>query len=157
MNRWFQKVFQKPYATLVVVGWAVCVVVFYFIDQPVETQIRGQRIIIAETSPGHDNILWFQGLCLGLGALIYGGVRASCFNPLFQKEYSKWLQATCATGNEPLPMGPLQLVWQDAVVLVAIGATAALTRPNGHAWITFPALVIVAYLLAHCRTLNHAG
>jgi hypothetical protein len=50
-------------------------------------------------------------------AAAYGMARATSRNPYYRDGYRKWLESTPWTSALPLPIGPVQLVWQDAVVL----------------------------------------
>ncbi len=51
-------------------------------------------------------------------AVMLGMVRAHAFHPLYQPGYRNWLMVTPWTGRVPLPMGPIHLVPQDAVLLM---------------------------------------
>lgn len=46
-----------------------------------------------------------------------GLFRAAALHPLFSKPYAEWLARTPWTSRQPLPLGPVHLVAQDAVVL----------------------------------------
>lgn len=50
-------------------------------------------------------------------AALYGVGRAVSRHPYFKVDYRRWLESTPWTADQPLPIGPVQLVWQDAVAL----------------------------------------
>ncbi len=52
------------------------------------------------------------------GAFVYGCFRSTYFHPACHSEYSDFLKQTAWTPEKPLPLGPVNLVWQDAVVLL---------------------------------------
>ena len=61
----------------------------------------------------------FHGLCIVLitnAALAYGVFRAIVFNPFWRLAYREWLLATPWQHPQPLPLGPVHLVWQDLVL-----------------------------------------
>jgi len=53
-------------------------------------------------------------------AFAYGIIRASVFHPILNKPYGRWLATTPWKYPEPLPLGPIRLVWQDAAVLAIL-------------------------------------
>lgn len=55
-------------------------------------------------------------------ALAYGYLRATSRHPYYQDAYRQWLEATPWTAAQALPIGPIQLVWQDAVLLLVLAA-----------------------------------
>jgi hypothetical protein len=56
----------------------------------------------------------------------YGAYRVVRFHPAFQTDYRDWLRQTPWRVGKPLPLGPVHLVLQDAVIL---GAMVALAWP----------------------------
>ena len=71
-----------------------------------------------------EGIAGFVALSTGISAisaLIYGIYRAWYFHPVENRSYGEWLQIMPWTPADPLPLGPVHFVWQDAVVLVALG------------------------------------
>ena len=63
---------------------------------------------------------------LGFGGFLLGVYRAVAFHPYFRPRYLRWLKTTPWTVNKPLPLGPLELVPEDAValgLLVFLGTT----------------------------------
>lgn len=93
-----------------------------------------------------------RGTLVGLfvvGCVLYGVYRALAFHPLVRPDYRTWLQSTPWTSRKPLPFGPVHLVWQDAVVTLALGLLAiyGLELP----WFAPLLLLLLPYLI--CMTL----
>ena len=63
-------------------------------------------------------LLAYYVLCYWLVAL--GAYRAGAFNPLFKRDYFRWLSTSTWTADRPLPYGPMRIVWQDVVVIGAL-------------------------------------
>jgi hypothetical protein len=80
---------------------------------------------------------------LGSAGAAYALYRLARFHPLCNQRYGGWLRLSPWTPDKPLPLGPLHLVWQDAVVIAVLVAIAV-----GHARIDF-AVPIVAFALAY--------
>jgi hypothetical protein len=93
---------------------------------------------------------------LGTAAGIYALFRLGRFHPAFNSSYAAWLKATPWSSARPLPLGPIHLVWQDAVVLGTLTAVAAWHAPTG--WplplivFGFTYLIGLSLLLAFTRT-----
>lgn len=49
---------------------------------------------------------------------VYGAYWVWAFHPNTRPGYRNWLTSTPWTSRKPLPLGPVQLVWQDVVALV---------------------------------------
>lgn len=65
--------------------------------------------------PGAYNMLLLMGLaCVSMW-------RASAFNPALDSRYRTWLRSTPWTAGKPLPMGPVHLMWQDALLVGLVG------------------------------------
>ena len=95
------------------------------------------------------------GFLFVIGSILYGMYRAFGFHPLLQPDYRKWLQSAPWTSRKPLPLGPVHLVWQDAVVVVALGLLAVygLKLP----WFAPLLLVLLPYLLCTTLALRRTG
>ncbi len=52
-----------------------------------------------------------------LFAASYGVARVTDFHPVFQTDYRAWLEATPWNNTKPLPLGPVELVFEDGLVL----------------------------------------
>lgn len=93
---------------------------------------------------------------LATAAGIYGLFRLGRFHPAFNSRYAAWLKTTPWHSEMALPLGPIHLVWQDAVVLGALVAVAAWRTPTG--WplplivFGFTYLIGLSLLLAFTRT-----
>ena len=89
----------------------------------------------------------FGPTLLGFGGFLLGAYRAIAFHPYFRPGYLRWLKTTPWTVNRPLPLGPLELVPEDGVVL---GALVLL----GTALPDFTSLYIInLFLFGHVITL----
>ena len=55
------------------------------------------------------------------GLAIYGIYRAAMFHPFFRQGYRQWLETTPWTLGKPLPVGPAHLVWEDVLIVAAMG------------------------------------
>jgi hypothetical protein len=84
----------------------------------------------------------FSSAVLILAAFFYGLFRVRGFHPVVNASYSEWLATTPWTPAKPLPLGPVQLVAADVLLLAAAWAAA---RPFSGA---AAALVIVKMFLA---------
>jgi len=84
-------------------------------------------------------------LLLGAAAVLYALYRLWRFHPAWNLAYAAWLRLSPWTPDKPLPLGPVHLVWQDAVV---IGALAALARWHAQADPTIPLILFGAVYLA---------
>jgi hypothetical protein len=51
----------------------------------------------------------------------YGAYRVLAFHPFYRPSYRRWLESTPWTWPKHLPIGPVHLIWADAVVLLAAG------------------------------------
>lgn len=71
----------------------------------------------------------FALLGILLGSAFYGFWRACAFNPFMNRRYGDWLANTPWTSQQPLPFGPVRLVWID-VVIVAVGCAYAACFPT---------------------------
>lgn len=106
----------------------------------------------------------FHGLCIVLitnAALAYGVFRAIVFNPFWRLAYREWLLATPWQHPQPLPLGPVHLVWQD---LVVVGVLALLVTIHTN-WVeahqfAVGALIftfVLAYLIPLTPTFTMGG
>jgi hypothetical protein len=55
-----------------------------------------------------------------LASCFYAFYRLRRFHPVWNAPYASWLQSSPWTARKPLPLGPVHLVWQDAVVIGAL-------------------------------------
>ncbi|HWE35267.1 MAG TPA: hypothetical protein VG406_01745 [Isosphaeraceae bacterium] len=59
-------------------------------------------------------------LLLGAGLAALGAFRVVGFHPSYRQGYRRWLEMTPWRLGQPLPVGPIHLVWEDAVILSAM-------------------------------------
>jgi hypothetical protein len=92
---------------------------------------------------GFQNVPPVMMLC---AAIFYGFYRVLDFHPDLRSEYRKWLTLTPWSSSQQLPLGPVHLVAQDALL---IGLMVALTAPLygwNSVWIV--RVFSISYLLA---------
>lgn len=86
-----------------------------------------------------------RDMLLMFGAMAYGAFRVIAFHPIYRPEYRKFLMVTPWSWNKPLPIGPIHLVWQDAVVvlmLILLGLHEPFLDPY-----RLPTFCLTAYLI----------
>jgi hypothetical protein len=98
---------------------------------------------------------WPSAVVLGAAAMAYGLIRVIAFHPVIRQAYGDWLATTPWTSRKPLPMGPVQLVWQD-VLLVGIAVALAWLTP-GMVAARIVQLFGLVYLVALGATLMLTG
>jgi hypothetical protein len=96
---------------------------------------------------------WQIFIVLG-STLLYAVFRCIYFHPVENRQYGNWLADSPWRHPQPLPLGPLHLVWQD-VVLVSIWS-ALLPAEMFTRW-TVPFLFLLAYCLGIGLTLCRMG
>jgi hypothetical protein len=74
----------------------------------------------------HDPVM-LRVFCLL--ASLYGVYRVWAVHPALRPGYYDWLASTPWNSRKPLPLGPIQLVWQD---VLAVGTAVALQWPRMH-------------------------
>jgi hypothetical protein len=96
---------------------------------------------------GLQRMLHMRDTLAGLAMAAYGIFRVMAFHPLFRNKYREWLEQTPWAAPKPLPLGPIHLIWQDAVIL-GIVLLALHDSPQGRL------LVLGSFLLAYLLTLG---
>jgi hypothetical protein len=86
-----------------------------------------------------------QFVTLGFAAA-YAFYRVAGFHPGYRAGYYLWLKGTPWHSRRPLPLGPIHLVWQDAVLLAIVFA-AAYPR-SGRDAIAVVQIFLVVYVLS---------
>jgi hypothetical protein len=116
------------------------------------------KVSIAPDMPLSD-IPLPQGHLFVLGSLIIiaGALRAAWNHPLADRNYGAWLAQTPWRYPEPLPLGPIQLAWQDAAVMATAAAMACLPSTNLPAIFGIPVLYLLGYVAALCSIDWFAG
>ncbi len=84
-----------------------------------------------------DGLLW-------LTAIAYGLFRVFAFHPAHRDDYRRALLMTPWTHDKPLPCGPVQPVWQDAIVLTVL-VCLGLYEPNVSP-LRLPMVSLLSYL-----------
>ncbi|MBI5095872.1 MAG: hypothetical protein HZB26_25990 [Candidatus Hydrogenedentes bacterium] len=84
-------------------------------------------------------------------SIMYGLARALAFHPCFDTEYRTWLARTPFSGRQPLPAGPAHLVWQDAVVIIALTAFGLVYSMSPYRIVV---CMFAPYLFFHAGTLH---
>ncbi len=80
-------------------------------------------------------------MVIPLALFFQGCWRAAVINPALDKEYRDWLRSTPWTAARLLPLGPVHLVWQDALI---VGGASALWTLEGD-----PLYLSLAFLLPY--------
>jgi hypothetical protein len=86
----------------------------------------------------------------GFAAMImaaYGFYRVAAFHPLFRPKYRGWLEQSPWNSRKRLPLGPIHLVWQDALI-VGLFLACLHGTPWGRVW------ALVAFLMAYLVSLG---
>jgi hypothetical protein len=76
---------------------------------------------------------------------VYGFFRGTYFHPVENRAYGRWLKLSPWRHPDPLPLGPLHLVWQDALIVALL--TAFFPREL-FSVLSVPSLFLVAYSYA---------
>ena len=71
-----------------------------------------------------EEILNMRTTILASAAGVYALYRLWRFHPACNQPYAAWLKLSPWTADKPLPLGPIHLVWQDALVVGALTALA---------------------------------
>ena len=87
-------------------------------------------------------------------AVLYAAYRVFVFHPAVRPGYFEWLGSTPWTSKDPLPGGPVQLVWQDLVILGAVLGIAWPHQEWGalHLVQTFLLVYLLSLALVHFLT-----
>jgi hypothetical protein len=76
----------------------------------------------AVNNPAFDQTMRYPPILVHfVGLMAYGMYRAGSFHPFFRVGYRQWLETTPWTLGKPLPVGPAHLVWEDVVIVAAMG------------------------------------
>jgi hypothetical protein len=89
-----------------------------------------------------------------LVAFLYGGYRGVAFHPLGNRRYGTWLAQTPWQFSMPLPLGPIQLVWQDVAALLAMMCLALLPPHEFNFALYVPATFLLTYCAAQIAPLK---
>ncbi len=107
---------RRPFRRFrVVAGSAVM-----FIAIPLIFLILGGSLLYLERLIGLDSKeTWLRmgGGLLAISCIVHGFTRVVTTHPCFDDDYRAWLMAAPWTNRKPLPFAPVEIVWEDAVVL----------------------------------------
>lgn len=126
-----------PAWVLITVGIVYCGFQSVFLFQ--EWFLRIQFFVLNDAG----EVLQFVTMGFAAGYAFY---RVAGFHPGYRAGYFLWLKGTPWHAGKPLPLGPIHLVWQDAV-LIAIVYAAAYPR-SGLDAIGVVQVFLVVYVLA---------
>lgn len=93
----------------------------------------------------HDPAHVLPRIVIMASVLIYGVLRVYAFHPAFRKDYFEWLKQTPWRYGLPLPLGPVHLVWQDAVIVGVLSRFAWWHWQES--WWVVPCGFLAVYLL----------
>jgi len=127
-------------------GWVVVFGLTY-------AMLDGGLWIIERSAPslngqlsGMPEITNIRAGILGVAAAFYALYRLWRFHPACNSGYAAWLKSSPWTPHQPLPLGPVHPIWQDAVVL---GVLTALARWHARVAPALPVEVFgLTYLVA---------
>jgi hypothetical protein len=108
-------------------------------------------IVSPGTRPIADDMPELAGLrivILASAAVVYAAFRLWRFHPACKPAYSAWLEMSPWTASKPLPLGPIHVVWQDALV---VGVLAAVAYWHAQA---NPAIPFIAFGMTYLCGLN---
>ena len=95
----------------------------------------GARVVDLKIRPGTALLL--------ISAAYYGIHRAVSLHPYYRQDYRKWLERTPWDVDKSLPMGPIELIWEDGLVLGVL-ILANLCLPVHHS-----VRILNMFLIAH--------
>ena len=119
-------------------GWLIAFGVIFVLAEGLLRYLEFRHVPIfarLPVRPGNAIIL--------VASVQYGLRRAVEFHPVWSEGYRTWLQCTPWTSQKPLPMGPVELVWEDGLVVGSMMLLSA-TLPEPHSL-----SVLCAFLLGH--------
>ncbi len=109
------------------------------------------RITYVNISEMQEIVAWRSGF-IATAAGCYALYRLVRFHPVCNRGYRAWLALSPWTAGKPLPLGPVHLVWQDAIV---IGVLCALAKWHAHVDPLLPAGVFgLVYFIGMTLLLN---
>lgn len=105
--------------------WVVVtfVIVYGLFSAVVWLIAAASRIAQADISDMQEMAAWRNGI-FAIAAGGYAVFRLARFHPVCNRRYRAWLVLSPWTVDKPLPLGPVHLVWQDAIVIGALTAIA---------------------------------
>ena len=103
--------------------------------------LESKNIPIAVNPEIRPGYYWLFAVCV-----IYGLARVVAIHPIWNPGYQTWLESTPWTVRQPLPLGPVELVWEDGLIVgLLILLSATLPHPHAvHLLVCFPAEPLIA-------------
>jgi hypothetical protein len=133
--------------TLPPMGFVVAAVFVLLCAEGFYLWVRCWLESLGPTAEAPSELLKMRNSIAGVAAAAYGVFRAVVYHPFFRSRYRDWLEQTPWTSRQPLPAGPIHLMWQDAVVM-GIFLLSLHGFPLGRIW------VLQAFLFAYLGTLG---
>ncbi len=105
--------------------------------------LESKNIPIALNLGVRPGYVWLFAVCV-----IYGLARVAAIHPIWNSDYQIWLESTPWTFQKSLPLGPVELVWEDGLIVGLLILLSA-TLPHPHA-----VQLLCAFLLSHLFALT---
>jgi len=105
--------------------------------------LESNNIPIAVNVAIRPGYVWLFAVCA-----IYGLARVAAIHPIWNSGYHAWLELTPWTSEKSLPLGPVELVWEDGLIVGLLILLSA-TLPHPHA-----VHLLCAFLLSHLLALT---
>ena len=141
---WLRLVWPPAWVLVTIVAcWLICEAVYLL----VAWQLPGGLEVVQVHSP--------RDLLIILAAAVCGTIRAATTHPVANRDYYNWLLRTPWERGQPLPLGPVHLVWQD--LLLVAGLTLLTLFQPAHSPLFVPLAFLLAYLLQLARLLWCTG
>jgi hypothetical protein len=137
MIRAMRRVLPPP-----IVLWPFCV--FYAIILGVELIVNG----MAAGAPVEPSIAVIRARIMLVACVAYGFHRVVTLHPLCRPTYFAWLRTTPWTSRLRLPLGPISLAWQDAIVLILLMLLASGTTAG------MPVNLLLAFSIGYLAALG---
>ncbi|HUG94311.1 MAG TPA: hypothetical protein VML55_26005 [Planctomycetaceae bacterium] len=131
MRRWLRVVLPGSEVLAIFLGVYALFEAFYWFERVVLGAVPGQELTR------------IRDLVVLAAAVHYGLARVTRFHPLYDNSYREWLEKTPWTAARPLPVGPVHLVPQDAIVVLGL-TLMTLPRLASH-----PAMVPLGFLCGY--------
>ena len=119
-------------------GWLIAFGVMFVFIEGLLRYLEARRIPIISRMPVRPG-----NVILLAASVQYGLRRAVEFHPIWSEGYRTWLASTPWCSRKPLPMGPIELVWEDGLV---VGSIILLER---HLPVPSSMTLVCGFLLGH--------
>jgi hypothetical protein len=131
-------------------GWIVVFVAVFLIAAAPEAYVTWR---VGPVLAG-DFPRFAAGVLVG-AALAYGVYRVVAFHPFCRPEYAKWLESTPWTIRKALPLGPVHLIFEDALPLCVLTGLALTQRDLSPFHVA--AVALLGYLVPLAVSFAHTG